>query len=176
VRWFLSFLMATASLGAASVRADPAQALQQPWQWQDERAQPVTFSRWRGQPVVLTMFYRTCEARCSPAIERLKTLEVAFARRGVHPHFLLVTLDPRNDTPARLRAFKASRRLPDSTWHLLGGPTLQTRALARQLEVAVAGDDGHLEHETKIFFFDAGGALRRAVRGWRFSDAEVLGP
>jgi cytochrome oxidase Cu insertion factor (SCO1/SenC/PrrC family) len=166
--------LATVCLGASLCRADPRTALQQAWQWRDERSNTVSFARWRGTPVVLMMFYRTCEARCSPAIERLRKLEAAFAQRGQHPQFVLVTLDPRNDTPARLAAFKKSRRLPDS-WHLLQGPSLQTRALARELEVNVAGDDGHLEHETKVFFYDAGGTLQRAVRGWRFTDAEALG-
>jgi protein SCO1/2 len=162
-------------LGSGLCRADPAQVFDQPWQWKNERAETVNLSQWRGQPVVLTMFYRSCEARCEPTVDRLKKLEEAFARRGRHPHFVLITLDPRNDTPARLRAFKKARRLPEETWHLLNGPSLQTRALSRVLDFQVAGDDGHLDHETKIFLYDEKAALKKTLRGWRFSDEEALG-
>jgi protein SCO1 len=170
--WFFTVLLA--SMGVS--RADPALLFQQPWQWKDERAETVTFARWRGQPVVLTMFFRSCEARCAPTVERLKKLEQAFVRKGAHPHFLLVTLDPRNDTPSRLRAFKKSRRLPEESWHLLSGPEVQTRALRRFLDFRAAGDDGHIEHETKIFFYDRAGALTRTLRGWTFSDDEATAP
>jgi protein SCO1 len=153
--------------------ADPARLFQQTWQWKNERAETVSFSRWAGQPVVLTMFFRSCEARCAPTVERLKKVEAAFLRQGRHPHFVLVTLDPRNDTPARLRMFKKSRRLPEESWHLLSGPLLQTRELGRLLDYRSAGDDGHIEHETKIFVYDATGALVKTLAGWRFSDEEA---
>src|SRR2546423_924530 len=61
--------------GSAASGADPARLFEQPWQWKDERAETVTFARWLGEPVVLTMFFRSCEARCAPTVERLKKLE-----------------------------------------------------------------------------------------------------
>jgi cytochrome oxidase Cu insertion factor (SCO1/SenC/PrrC family) len=166
----------TAVMGGGRCFANPALLFEQPWQWKNERAETVTFEQWRGQPVVLTMFFRSCEARCAPTVERLKKVEDAFVRQGRHPHFVLVTLDPRNDTPARLRMFKKSRRLPDESWHLLSGPLLQTRALSRLLDLRSAGDDGHIEHETKIFFYDGAGTLTRTLRGWRFTDEEATAP
>jgi protein SCO1/2 len=174
-RSLLPTVLALALSGPRPALADPAQALSQTWAWKDERAQTVTLGQWRGSPVVLTMFYRSCEARCSPTVERLKKVEEAFRRQGAHPHFVLVTLDPRNDTPARLRAFKKSRHLPDQSWHLLSGDGAQTRQLVRLLDFKVAGDDGHFEHETKVFVFDAEGALKKTLHGWRFSDEEATG-
>jgi protein SCO1/2 len=167
-------LVAVAGLMSGSVaHADPAPVFQQPWQWKNEQADTVTLGQWAGQPVILTMFFRSCESRCAPTVERLKKVEQAFVRQGRHPHFVLVTLDPRNDTPARLRMFKKSRRLPDETWHLLSGPLVQTKALSRFLDFHSAGDDGHIEHETKVFFFDSAGTLTKTLRGWRFTDDEA---
>jgi|SRR3954468_10566859 protein SCO1/2 len=165
------------AMGAArAAAADPAAIFQQPWRWTDERGETVSLARWLGQPVVLTLFYRSCEVRCAPTVERLRRLQEAFARKGRRPQFVLVTLDPRNDTPTRLRAFKKGRRLPEESWHLLHGTGLQTRALTRLLDFKVAGDDGHFEHETKIFLFREDGALQRTLHSWTFSDDEATAP
>jgi protein SCO1/2 len=164
----------TGVMGGGVADANPAEVFQQPWQWKNERAETVTLSQWTGQPVVLTMFFRSCESRCAPTVQRLKKLEQAFVKQGRHPHFVLVTLDPRSDTPARLRMFKKARELPDETWHLLSGPLVQTKALSRLLDFHSAGDDGHIEHETKVFLFDSAGNLTKTLRGWRFTDEEAI--
>ncbi len=171
----LACLYLGAALLVRPARADPGDLFTRPWQWTDERGQTVTLTQWRGKPFVLTMFYRTCEQRCGPSIAKLKELQAAFARTGKHPDFLAVTLDPRSDTPARLRAFKAARAL-DGAWHLLNGPALQTRQLTQLLQVRSAGDDGHIEHDTRVFLFDARGACRTVLTGWAYDVKEVPAP
>jgi protein SCO1 len=167
-------LVAALLLLPLTARAQGPQAVfEQPWKWRDERGDVVSLSGWRGQPVVVMMFYRACETRCPMAVDKLKELERAFARGGKRPHFLLVTLDPRNDTPARLAAFKKSRQLADR-FHLLSGPLPQTRALSRLLDVRFVGDDPHIDHETKIFLYAADGALKRTYQGWRFDESDAV--
>jgi protein SCO1/2 len=167
------FLGAALPLGAA--QAAPADIFSRPWRWIDEGGQTVTLTQWRGKPFLLTMFYRTCEQRCGPSIGKLKELQTRFGRAGKHPEFLLVTLDPRSDTPARLRAFKSSRGL-DRAWHLLNGPALQTRQLTQLLQIRSAGDDAHIEHDTRVFLFDARGNLKSVLTGWSYDVNEVDPP
>jgi protein SCO1/2 len=171
LRWLSVLVVALPALAWAK---GPEALFEQPWQWRDERGQTVQLSAWRGQPLVVTMFYRGCETRCPMAVDKLKGLEKAFARQGKHPHFLMITLDPSNDTPARLLAFKKSRKLAPEFFHLLNGNLAQTRELSRLLDVRFVGDDPHIDHETKIFLYGPRGELRRSFQGWSFDDAVAV--
>lgn len=147
---------------------DPSPLFSEPWRWTDERGQSVTFSKWAGAPLVVTMFFTSCKYRCPRTIDKLREIDAAFARDHRQAQFVLVTLDPRNDTPERLDAFKKAARLPAESWHLLGGNEADTRALGRFLGIHPAYDDGHIDHEVRIDVIDAGGSVVRRLEGWNY--------
>src|SRR5262245_11202674 len=99
-----------------------------PWTWTDEGGQPVTFARWRGRPLVVSAVFTTCKATCPRTIAKLQELDASFRREGRPAQFVLVTLDPANDTPDVLHRFKLSSGLP-ADWQFLSGERQQTRAL-----------------------------------------------
>jgi len=69
-----------------------------------------------------------------PHAEKLLRSETAMNREGVPRKFLLVTLDPANDTPAHLRAFKESKSSrPGGTSDR--PPRLSTEELADLLDI-----------------------------------------
>lgn len=138
--------------------------------WSDERGQLQQFSHWQGRPLVLTMFYRSCQTRCPLTLSKLQHVASALRARNIQANFVLVTLDPGNDTPDRLAAFKSAHALPEDSWHLLSGSEQQTKGLARLLGLRVAYDEGHIDHDVKIWFFDAEGYPLRAYSGWGFDD------
>jgi protein SCO1/2 len=159
--------------GGPGVR--PRMALfEQPWRWQDDRGEDVTFSKWRGAPQIVSMFYATCNFRCPMTVAKLKRVESAFARRSRPVHFLLVTLDPRSDTPDKMRAFKEAQGLSDSKWDLLSGSDRDTKALSRLLGVRPSYGDAHIDHDVKVGVVDADGVLVRTFDGWHFDDDAVL--
>src|SRR4051794_34477729 len=92
--------------GGRASPAKPASLFQPRWHWQDEYGKDISFSRWRGAPVVVTVIYTSCKLRCPMTIVKLKKLDAAFTRKGQRAHFVLVTLDPSNDTPERLLDYK----------------------------------------------------------------------
>jgi protein SCO1 len=135
--------------------------------WTDERGAAVDLAALRGTSVVVTAFFTSCTLRCPRTIEKLREVDEAFRRSGGAVPIVLVTLDPRTDTPDRLRRFRESRRLPPH-WRLLRGEEVDTRRLARALRVAPAYDDGHIDHEVAITVFDATGRLARTFTDWSF--------
>jgi protein SCO1/2 len=143
--------------------------------WSDDQGRPVRFADWSGKPLVLTMFYRSCQTRCPLTLSKMQSVARNYSARNIDANFVLVTLDPRNDTAARLAAFKSSHTLPDS-WHLLSGDDQQTKGLARLLGLRVAYDDGHIDHDVRIWFFDAAGHPLHSYAGWSFEDGEALLP
>jgi protein SCO1/2 len=160
-------------VASATVSAAPAPGLFTDL-WRDEHDHGVSLSEWRGEPLVLSMIFRSCRARCPMTLHKLRRVEAAFQRQGRPVNFVLVTLDPQQDTPARLLSFEQGEGLNSASWHLLSGPVEQTRRLARFLRLHAAQDDFHIDHEVKTAIFDARGRLVLSVQGWSYDDDEPL--
>ncbi|HET6146473.1 MAG TPA: SCO family protein [Polyangia bacterium] len=142
-----------------------------PWSWTDEHGQAVTLARWRGQPLVVTAMFTQCKATCPRTLAKLRRVQDDFHRAGRTAEFVLVTLDPDNDTPQALLRFKSSAGLPDS-WHLLSGSLTDTRNLRDLLGIHVIDDGPHLLHDGRIVVFDGDGRPARAFEGYAL-DSEV---
>jgi protein SCO1/2 len=133
------------------------------WTWRDEQGQAVRFDRWRGAPIFVSLVFTNCTSACPLTIERLRRVSETFRAEGRAATFVLVTLDPANDTPEQLQRFKLSRGLP-ADWHLLRGDDAQTRALADLLQVKVV-ENAHIFHDSRIVVFDRDGKLAGQLHG-----------
>jgi protein SCO1 len=140
-----------------------------PWVFTDERGERVTFARWRGAPVLVTAVYTQCQATCPRTIGKLRSLYASFVRAGKAPEFVLVTLDPRDDTPERLLRFKQAQGFPDA-WHLWTGGAAETSEVADLLDIHVLNADSHIMHDARIVIFDAQGRRARSYSGWSLDD------
>jgi protein SCO1/2 len=138
--------------------------------WLDEDNHVVSLEAWRGSPVIVTMFYRTCQVRCPMTLEKLHKMDAAFAKTGEQVHIVLVTLDPDNDTTERLASFRKSHSLPKTSWHFLRGDRSSTQALSRYLRIHAAHDDRHIDHDVQIGVLNAEGVLVARYAGWDFDD------
>jgi protein SCO1/2 len=139
------------------------------WTWRDEHGQTVTLARWRGQPLVLTAMFTQCKATCPRTLAKLRRVHDQYQRAGRAAEFVLITLDPDNDTPQALSRFKSSAGLPDS-WHLLSGSLADTRDLRDVLGIHVLEDGPHLLHDGRIVIFDGDGRPARAFEGYALDD------
>jgi len=144
-----------------------------PWSWTDEQGQPAPFARWRGQPLVVTAIFTQCRATCPRTVAKLRQVYERFQKEGRSVQFLVVTLDPENDTPDVLLRFKASSGLPDA-WHLLSGSPADTRDLRDTLGIHVIEDGPHLLHDGRIVVFDPQGFPTRSFAGWALGDEQPL--
>jgi protein SCO1/2 len=97
--------------------------------------------------------FTSCARTCPRTVAKLREVDEDLRRRGRTAQFVMVTLDPANDTPARLAEYKTEHGLPES-WRLLVGGAEETRALAELLDVHVLDLDVHRYHEAKIVVFD----------------------
>ncbi len=163
------------ALGPSTGNGPPASIVLAPGgTFVDDRGATVALSQFRGGPVVVSAIFTSCTVRCPMTVSKLRDVAAAYAKGGREVPIVVMTLDPKADTVARLRRFKESRSLPDS-WHFIRGSLEDTRALARWLEVHAAWDDAHVDHDVKIAVFDASGRLARGFSGWSFdADAAVV--
>ena len=74
----------------------------------DQDGDPISLRKHRGQPVIVTFLYTTCEDTCPVQAQQIKG---AFDELGEDVPAIAVAVDPPRDTPARARAFLSEQRM-----------------------------------------------------------------
>ena len=115
----------------------------------------------RGQPRIATMFYSSCPYMCPLIIESGKAIDKSLtpaerARLGV----VMVSLDPKRDSPAALTALVKKRGIDPKRWTLLRPEPKDVRPLAAVLGVKYrALADGEFNHTSVLILLDADGHI-----------------
>ena len=147
---------------AADTAAEPSESVYQleaPLTAQDGRA--VGLDVYRGSPVLVTMFYASCQATCPLIIDTLRSVERKLpADQQKKLRVLLVSIDPEHDTPAALAATARERRIDTSRWTLAHADERTVRQVAAALGVQYRKlPDGQFSHATQISVLDAQGRI-----------------
>ncbi|QSA96031.1 SCO family protein [Methylococcus sp. EFPC2] len=133
--------------------------------WTDDQGRRIRLGDLRGRNVVLSMFYRTCDISCPLTLARMKDLQQALAERHQDARFVLVSLDPRHDTPENLAAYRQEHGLDAEHWTLLTGAIEPTLALSQALDIHRLDDFSHLVHFVKIAVIRSDGERMKLVEG-----------
>lgn len=119
--------------------------------WTDDRNQSVQLASLRGRPIVLAMFFASCDYACpvlTSDMQRLRALLPENVRDSAR--FVLVSFDTARDTPAALNAYRVRSNLDDS-WTLLRGESAAVQDLAMLLGVKFKQDArGQFAHSNLI--------------------------
>jgi protein SCO1/2 len=124
----------------------------------DESGRPVTASGFRGQVVVLTFLYSTCQDTCPITAQQIR------GALDELPHdvpALAVSVDPRGDTPDNARRFLAKEHLTGRMRFLLGSraelaPLWRTHGIAPQ----GPGRGPRFDHSAEVILLDRAGRQR----------------
>ena len=115
----------------------------------------------------MALFFTHCEFACPILVHDLHRIEAALppgARDNVD--FLLVSIDPARDTPARLRQFRSEKSLGNRHWTLLTGSEDDVRELAALLGVSYQRDArGQYAHSNLITLLGPGGEIITQLQG-----------
>jgi protein SCO1 len=125
--------------------------------WRDQNGNHRQLSSLRGRPQVIAMIYTHCTTTCPFTVAEMKRIE----RESPHDAgFVLVSLDPARDDPARLAEFARERGLDSSRWTLLDGTDDDVRELATALAVRYRRlSPDKLAHSNALTLLDADGAI-----------------
>lgn len=131
----------------------------------DEAARPFSSVQLRGNVWLADFIFTGCAEACPRLTERMRELDRSFTNRAVPVQLVSFSVDPQNDTPARLTGYARSVQADPRRWHFLTGP-------AQAIEKAVVdgfhqgldrdkrGDDFSIVHGTKIVLVDRSGEIR----------------
>lgn len=164
MRWMLCALLlvcAAATQGAVPTPLARDSIYQLDAPLTDQIGRPFTLAAKRGTAQIVVMFYTSCSYICPTIIDTVLDLDRKLtpaerARMGV----LLISLDPRRDDPAALRATADKRGLDLTRWTLAQPRPGDVRALAGVLGVRFRLlADGEINHTGALMLLDAEGRV-----------------
>jgi len=130
---------------------------------EDQAAATTTLDRYRGQPVVISMFYGSCPHVCPMLISTIQRYELQLPEdRRAQLRVLMVSIDPKRDTPAHLDEVAQRHRVDGKRWTLARTDAASVRKLAAALNIQYRElPDGEFNHSTVITLLDPEGRIVR---------------
>ncbi len=107
----------------------------------DDRAVSLKDALNDGRPVVLTFIYTTCTSICPVISQTLSQLQAKLGPDRDKVHLVSISIDPENDTPARLRAY-AAKFGAGAGMAALHRHACRKRCRAESLQCVPGGQDG----------------------------------
>jgi protein SCO1/2 len=140
---------------------------QAPLTWRTDRGESVSLDRWKGERVVLTMVFTSCQATCPITMGKLRDIQARFDREQLAARFLIVSFDPTRDTPEKLAAYRVATEHLRPNWTFLVGSEEDTRTLAMLLGIKYSRNPttGDIMHDNKIVLLNGDGEITKELLG-----------
>ena len=165
----LRTLLACAFLAASSAGASPTaptplpteSVYQLPVQLTDQHGHRFDWSRRRGTPQLVAMFYTSCKFTCPLIVDSGKAVEHALTpgqKRNLG--ILLISMDPKRDNPAALMAVVRKRSLDNARWSLTSPDLADVSSVAGVLGVRYRQlANGDFNHTSVLLLLDKEGRI-----------------
>jgi protein SCO1 len=139
------------------------------------RGQRVALADLHGKVLALTFVFTTCSSSCpiltATLVEIGRSLGSDFGPRVA---FVAISVDPLNDTPARLRDYATAHRADAPGWFFLtGAPGEVGEVVRRYGAYARKTEGGSVDHLFLTSLIDRAGMLRVQYLGVRFDPREM---
>jgi len=134
-----------------------------PYSFTNDRAETVHLSEWRGKPLILTMEYSNCRFMCTTIFSKMKAIQAAADQKKMQIDFIIISLDPKNDTSQAWQQYRISREVDRSNWHLLTGSEATTKEFAALIGIKYWTMDEHILHDFKIVRLNAKGEIEKTI-------------
>lgn len=127
----------------------------------------VALADFRGKAVILTFVYTECKDIC-PVLPQIigRTDQWLTEDEKKRVRFVGISIDPRRDTPDKLRAFMQAHNLSPERWTLLTGTLAEATKAAVDYGIVVKPDlQGEFVHNAVYVLIDPRGRLRAEFHG-----------
>ena len=105
-------------------------------EWKTEENKRIHLEDLRGKTLVMVMIYTTCKAACPRLVADMRNIEAKIPKEyNEDLQYVLISIDPKNDTPERLKAFAKENFMDDEHWTFLQGTEESVREFANVLAV-----------------------------------------
>ena len=143
---------------------------------EDQFGEITGLDRYRGNPVLITMFYASCPHVCPMLISTIKLTESKLSaeeRAGLR--VLTISIDPERDTPEKLRETLERHSVDTSRWSMVRSKPGDLRTIAGVFNVRYKKlPDGEFNHTTRIILLDHEGTQIASTEQLGRHDAAFL--
>jgi protein SCO1/2 len=153
----LLLLSLAAAEGESPLPPDSIYNLQVPVE--DQSGAITGLDRYRGQPVLVTMFYASCPHVCPMLISTIGQLESKLSPEELSElRVITISIDPERDVPALLLETMQRHSVDANRWSMVRPEPGDLRAIAGVFGVKYKQlPDGEFSHSTKIILLDRDG-------------------
>jgi len=107
-----------------------------PSHWTNQEGEDVSFVDYRGKVLVTVMIYTSCQIACPRLVADMRTIKDRLEEDQLDKvKMLLISIDPKTDTPERLKAFAIENKMDQDPWVFLRSTEANTREFAAVLAV-----------------------------------------
>ena len=122
----------------------------------DQAGRTVKLEDWRGKPVIVSMFYRSCQFVCPRIVESVKRTEESLGAQRTP--VLMVSFDPARDDVAALAEMATEHGLDQKLWTLARAEARNVRKLAAALNIQYRElPSGEFNHTSVLILLDREG-------------------
>ena len=139
------------------------------------RGPRVALADLRGKVMALTFVFTTCTDSCPILTAKMAEIGRSLGSDfGSKVAFVAISVDPLNDTPARLRDYATAHRADGPGWYFLTGAPRDIEAVVRRYGAyAKKTGSGSVDHLFLTSLIDRAGMLRVQYLGTRFDPREM---
>lgn len=105
-------------------------------QWHNQNGDALHLKDLQGKTLVVVMIFTTCQSACPILVAKMKSIESKISRDDIEKvNLVLVTIDPENDTPEKLKLFAKTNNMDAPQWTFLTSNEAATQEFANVLSM-----------------------------------------
>lgn len=143
----------------------------------NERGETLHLRDFRGKSVAITFIYLRCPLPTyCPLINRnFQAAQTLLVQLGLkeRTHFLSISMDAENDTPAQLASFAQAHEADEHSWSFATVPEPALRCLGSAVGLEFERKAGAINHNLRTVVIDPEGKIRRVFRGNTWTPQEL---
>jgi len=141
--------------------------------WKTEAGKKIMLHNLKGKKQIMAMVFTSCTYACPLIVNDMKKIESQIKRDDVN--FLLISIDPKRDTPETLMQYAKNNKLDMKRWHLLTGDENSISELAAVLGFKYKKEpDGSFSHSNIINVLNEAGEVAYQHFGLNQDTQDVL--
>ncbi len=143
---------------------------------EDQFGNVTGLDRYRGHPVLVTMFYTSCPHVCPMLISTIRLTESKLSKdERAELRVMTISIDPARDTPEQLRETMERHSVEADRWSMVRSEPGDVRTIAGVFGVKYKQlPDGEFNHTTRIILLDRDGTQLASTTQLGRHDAQFL--
>lgn len=104
--------------------------------WKNQNGESLQLKDLQNKTLVVVMIYTSCKSACPILVSKMKNIESKISRKDIdNTSLVLISIDPKTDTPARLKEFARNNAMDTPQWIFLTSSEEATQEFANVLSM-----------------------------------------